>query len=322
MSTNHLKFRSSGLAGKSRLQPPCQSVFTFIWAQIEEKEQMQCIGTRNNYMHAFRRFKEFRSNEDLPFSQMTPDLMEQYRAWLLNRGLKQNTVAYYLRTLRTLYRRAAETGIAPDCDIFARLSCGSVRTHKRAITMEGIRLIEKLKLPKGSSLDLARDLFLFSFYMRGMSFVDMAYLKKSDLKHGMVSYTRRKTHQHLTVEWEKPMQNLVGKYAYRTQDSIYMLPILSGKDPNPYVRYKQVEQNVNRNLKKIGGMIGLKMPLTTYVARHTWASIALCMDIPLATISEGMGHQSYKTTQIYLDTLDTAAVNQANKKILKRVLEF
>ena len=69
-------------------------------------------------------------------------------------------------------------------------------------------------------------------------------------------------------------------------------------------------------------MIGLKMPLTTYVARHTWASIALCMDIPLATISEGMGHQSYKTTQIYLDTLDTAAVNQANKKILKRVLKF
>lgn len=118
------------------------------------------------------------------------------------------------------------------------------------------------------------------------------------------------------------MQTLVGKYAYRTQDSIYMLPILSGKDPNPYVRYKQVEQNVNRNLKKIGDMIGLKMPLTTYVARHTWASIALCMDIPLATISEGMGHQSYKTTQIYLDTLDTAAVNQANKKILKRVLKF
>ena len=90
--------------------------------------------------------------------------------------------------------------------------------------MEGIRLIEKLKLPKGSSLDLARDLFLFSFYMRGMSFVDMAYLKKSDLKHGMVSYTRRKTHQHLTVEWEKPMQTLIGKYAHRTQDSIYMLP--------------------------------------------------------------------------------------------------
>ena len=88
MSTNHLKFRFSGLAGKSRLQPPCQSVFTFIWAQIEEKEQMQCIGTRNNYMHAFRRFKEFRSNEDVPFSQMTPDLMEQYRAWLLNRGLE------------------------------------------------------------------------------------------------------------------------------------------------------------------------------------------------------------------------------------------
>lgn len=322
MPTNHLKIRPSGLVGKSRLQPSCQSVFTFIWTQIAKKEKMQCTGTRNNYMHAFCRFKEFRCEEDLAFNQMTADLMEQYRAWLLNRGLKQNTVSFYLRTLRTLYRKTVEVGQAPDCDIFTHLPCGSVRTHKRAITVEGIRLIEKLKLPKGSSLDLARDLFLFSFYMRGMSFVDMAYLKKSDLKYGMVSYTRRKTHQHLTIEWEKPMQTLVGKYAHLTQDSIYMLPILSGKEPNSYVRYKQVEQNVNRNLKKIGNMIGLKMPLTTYVARHTWASVALRMDIPLATISEGMGHQSYKTTQIYLDTLDISTVNQANKKILKCVLNF
>lgn len=322
MSINHFKFRSSGLAGKFRFQSPCQSVFAFIRTQILKKEKMQCTGTRNNYLYAFFRFKEFRCEEDLTFNQMTAELMEQYRAWLLNRGLKQNTVSFYLRTLRTLYRKAVEVGQAPDCDIFARLPCGSVRTHKRAITAEGIGRIEKLKLPKGSPLDLARDLFLFSFYMRGMSFVDMAYLKKSDLKHGMVSYTRRKTRQHLTVEWEEPMQTLVDKYAHLTQHSIYMLPILSGKESNSYVRYKQVEQNVNRNLKKIGEMIGLKIPLTTYVARHTWASVALRMDIPLATISEGMGHQSYKTTQIYLDTLDTSAVNQANRKILKRVLNY
>lgn len=321
MSINHLKSRSPRFTAESGLLPSCQSVFTFIQTQITKKEQMKCFGTRNTYMHAFRRFKEFRGEEDLAFHQMTPDLMEQYRAWLLNRRLKPNTVAFYLRTLRTLYRRAVEVGQAPY-DVFSHLPCNNVRTAKRAITLEGIRLIEQLKLPNGSPLDFARDLFLFSFYMRGMAFVDMAYLKKSDLKYGMVSYIRSKTRQPLTIEWETPMQVLVGKYAHLTGGSIYMLPILNGKETDPYVRYRQVEQNVNRNLKKIGNLIGLKMPLTTYVARHTWASIALRMDIPLATISEGMGHQSYKTTQIYLDTLDTSAVNQANKKILKRVLNL
>ena len=124
----------------------------------------------------------------------------------------------------------------------------------------------------------------------------------------------------MTIEWERPMQTIVDRYASLTNGSPYMLPILTGADDAPYARYKQVEQSVNRHLKKIGEMVGLKMPLTTYVARHTWASVALQMDISIATISEGMGHSSYKTTQIYLETIDMSTVNQANKKILKSVL--
>ena len=300
--------------------PPCQSVFTFVEAQIAKKEKMQRFGTRNNYLHAYRRFCEFRCGVDLTFGQMTADMLEQYEAWLRNRGLRQNSIANYLRTLRALYHKAIEQHLTTDHDIFRHVQTSSVQTQKRAITIQDLRKIEKLALPESSFLALARDLFLFSFYMRGMSFVDMAFLKKTDLRCGMITYCRNKTNQTLSIAWEKPMQTIVAKYEDQTHDSPYMLPLLSGSETDSYAKYKNMEQRVNRSLKKIGEMIGLKIPLTTYVARHSWASIALHMDISLATISEGMGHNSYRTTQIYLQSIDVATIDQANRKILKQVL--
>ena len=309
------------LANEIQQLPTSQSVFTFFRKQIAKKEQMQCVGTKNNYTNAVNRFIEFRNQKDLTFSQMTADMMEMYQAWLWNRGVGQNTVSFYLRTLRTLHHKAVEAGQATSNDIFAHVQTANVRTAKRAISVKDIRKIEKLDLPRGSSLDKARDMFLFSFYLRGMAFVDMAFLKKSDLKCGLVSYNRRKTHQNLNIEWIKPMQAIIDKYAEQTKDSPYMLPILTGKETSPYTQYRKVEYNTNYNLKKIGKMIGLKIPLTTYVARHTWASIALHMNIPIATISEGMGHNSYKTTQIYLESIDVATINEANRRIIRKILK-
>ena len=143
--------------------PPNKSVFTFFRQQIAKKEQMQCIGTKSNYTSAANRFMEFRNHEDLTFSQMTSEMMEMYQAWLFNRGVRQNTVSFYLRTLRTLYNKAVETGHAPAKDIFAHVQTANVRTAKRAISVKDIRKIENLDLPTGSALDKARDLFLLSF---------------------------------------------------------------------------------------------------------------------------------------------------------------
>lgn len=294
-----ISYTIDDIAKEIQQLPSSQSVFAFFRQQIVKKEQMQCIGTKSNYVSAANRFMEFRGNEDLTFSQMTSEMMEMYQAWLWNRGVGQNTVAFYLRTLRTLYNKAVEAG--------------------QAITVKEVRKIEKLDLPRGLSLDKARDLFLISFYLRGMAFVDMAFLKKTDLKCSMVNYNRRKTHQNLNIEWMKPMQTIIDKYAEQTKDSPYLLPILTGKETSPYTAYRKVEHNTNYNLKKIGEMVGLKIPLTTYVARHTWASIALHMNIPIATISEGMGHNSFKTTQIYLQSLDMATINEANARIIRKI---
>ena len=165
------------------------------------------------------------------------------------------------------------------------------------------------------AMDFARDIFMFSFYTRGMSFIDMAYLKKKDLQNGILSYRRQKTGQQLFVKWEKPMQEIVDKYD--TVSTPYLLPVIKDMNADARRQYKNAAHLVNDKLKKLGVRVGLDIPLTSYGARHGWASIARSRNIPLATISEAMGHDSEKTTRIYLASLDTSSVDKANSQILK-----
>ena len=296
-----------------------KTVFTFLREQIEKKELMGRQGTLHTYLNAYRRFREFRQSNDLTFDELSPDMMEHYEAWLTNRGLQQNSIRFYLRTLNTLYHKAVIEGVTPDNKIFDRVHLSFVKTRKRAISETDIRAIKRLILPKNSPIAFARDIFMFSFYMRGMPFVDIAYLRKSDLRYGMLSYCRKKNNQFLTIEWEREQQEIVERYAPLTKDTPYMLPIILREDGTEYRQYRLMQESVNRNLKKIGEMIGLKIPLTSYVARHSWASLARNMNFSIAIISEGMGHHSYKTTQTYLDSIDTSQINDANRKIIRRI---
>ena len=148
-----------------------------------------------------------------------------------------------------------------------------------------------------------------------MSFIDMAYLKKSDLKDGYVTYRRRKTGQQLTIEWTSDMQLVLDKYP--ENESEYLLPIIKTTGINERCSYRNVGYNINRSLKQITKMLSLNFRLTMYVARHSWASAAKAKGVPLSVISEGMGHDSETTTQIYLASLDTSVVDRANAMILK-----
>ena len=299
---------------------PCKTVFTFLQEQIVRQGRMQRQGTSMTYTSAYRRFKEFREDVDLTFDELSPDMMEEYEAWLVNRGLKTNSIRFYLRTLNTLLHKAVDEGILKeDKRLFSRVRLSYVKTTKRAISEAHIRAIQKIQLPQGTAIAFARDIFMFSFYMRGMPFVDIAYLKKTDLKNGLISYCRKKTNQPLTVEWEREQKEIVERYAKQAEGTPYMLPIIHKTDGTEYKQYLRVQENVNRALKKIGTMIGLKMPLTLYVARHSWASIAQDMNYSIAIISEGMGHHSIKTTQTYLASIDTSRINEANRMIIRRI---
>ena len=165
------------------------------------------------------------------------------------------------------------------------------------------------------ALDYARDMFILSFYLRGMSFIDMAFLKKTNLNNGYVIYRRRKTGQQLVIKWTKDMQMILDKYP--ENDSEYLLPIIRNSDANERYIYRNAGYNINRSLKQIARMAGITISLTLYVARHSWASAAKAKGIPLSVISEGMGHDSETTTQIYLASLETSVVDQANSLIIE-----
>lgn len=171
-----------------------------------------------------------------------------------------------------------------------------------------------MDLSNNPSADFARDMFTISFMLRGMSLIDMAFLKKTDLCNGYITYRRRKTGQLLTIKWTTEMQAILNKYP--TNKSIFLLPIIKNAGVNERYAYRNAGYNINHNLKTIAKKVGITIPLTLYVARHSWASAAKSKGIPLSVISEGMGHDSMATTQIYLAALDTTLIDQANSLIL------
>lgn len=280
--------------------------------------QLRQIGkkrTAETYTCTLNSFVRFRKEKDISLDEVEPDLMIEYETYLKSVGICPNTSSYYMRNLRAIYNRAVEKNLTMQRNPFKYVYTGIEKTVKRAISLKIIRQIKDLDLTLQPQLDYARDVFMFSFYTRGMSFVDMAYLRKKDLQNGILSYRRRKTNQQLFIKWEKPMQEIIDKYD--TSDSPYLLPIIKNVETDERRQYKNAAHLINTKLKKIGELIGLAVPLTTYVARHTWASVAKSKNIPISIISEAMGHDSETTTRIYLASLDTSVVDRANSLILK-----
>ena len=291
-----------------------QTFFVFMRDIISRLKQSGKARTAETYTSALGSLKKFREGKDLLFDEVTSDLMQLYEAHLQGRGLGKNTISFYNRILRATYNRAVEKGLTEQRYPFRHVYTGIEKTVKRAIPLEAVKRIKNLDLSLRPGLEFARDMFIFSFYTRGMSFIDMAYLKKKDLSDGVLTYRRRKTGQLLSIRWEKCMQEIVDRYD--TGSGCYLLPIIRNAGENERAQYQNAMFLVNRKLKVIGRMTDLQLPLTMYVARHAWANAAKNKHIPLSVISEGMGHDSEQTTLIYLASLDRAVVDNANSLIL------
>lgn len=290
------------------------TLFGFMRGVVEQLRSLGRIRTSEIYAATLRSFRRFRGDCDIALEAVDAELMSSYEAYLRATHVGMNTVSFYMRVLRATYNRAVDRELVVQRHPFRRVYTGIGKTVKRAVPMEIIRGLKSLDLSRKPSLDFARDMFLFSFYTRGMSFVDMAFLRKKDLRDGVLSYRRKKTGQLLSVRWERCMQEIVDKYPDATGP--YLLPIIRRTECDELSQYRNASYLVNRKLKLIAPLLGLAMPLTMYVARHSWASIARYKQISLAVISEGMGHDSEATTQIYLASLDTSAVDRANNLIL------
>ena len=286
----------------------------YIRQQIVRLKRLGKIRTSETYTAALKSFSSFMKGSDILFGELSSDLLMEYEAYLKNRGNSPNTISFYMRILKAVYNRAVENGLTGQRNLFKSVYTGVEKTLKRAIHLNDIRRIKRLDLSLKPHLDFARDMFLFCFYTRGMSFVDMAYLKKGGIANGILTYRRKKTGQQLFIRWEKCMQEIIDKYP--VNETEFLLPIITERDKEYRKQYTNALHRVNTLLKKIGEILDLPIPLTMYVARHSWASIAKNHNVPVSVISEGMGHDSENTTQIYLASLDTAVVDKANKKIL------
>ncbi len=291
-----------------------QSFNAYISRQIVRLKRLGKIRTSETYTAALRSFSGFMNDKEVLFDQINADLIAEYEAYLKGRGNSPNTISFYMRILKAVYNRAVGDGLTGQRHPFKSVYTGVEKTLKRAVSLNDLKRIKGLDLSLKPNLDFARDMFLFCFYTRGMSFIDMAYLRKKDLQNGILSYRRRKTGQQLFIKWERCMQEIVDKYPGNTTE--YLLPIITQRDVDYRKQYTNELHQVNHLLKKIGKQLDLPMPLTMYVGRHSWASVAKSRNVPISVISEGMGHDSENTTQIYLASLDTSVVDRANKKIL------
>jgi integrase len=286
-------------------------LFPFINYIVKQLKAENRTKSASILLTAKRSFERFRAGQDILLDKIDCKLMQKYESWLKTSGVRKNTVSCYFRSLRSLYNQAVKRGLTSQKSPFANVYTRIDKTVKRAVNEEIIIRLKNLDLSAGSELALARDLFLFSFYMRGISFVDMANLRKSNVINGYIKYARSKTRQFLTVKIEPCIQKIIERYASQTIDD-YLLPVytLHNRSNTSQLRTH------NRRLQKISKMLALEKPLSSYVARHTWATIALRRGIPIEVISEGMGHENETTTRIYLASLGQSVVDKANRVVI------
>lgn len=286
----------------------------YMNAIIDEKHKERAEATLRNWRSTYRTFQQFLKGmdiPDIPVKEVDYALLKRFERYLFAGGLTANTVSFHCRVLRMVWNCARAQGIIESqASPFINLCTRIEKTPKRAVDEPTIARLSALTFEE-PGLTFARDLFLFCYYARGMSFVDLAYLTHENIKGNTLIYTRKKTGQLFRVELLPVMKQLLRRYDCK--DSRYLFPIL--KSDTPSLReYDSALRLQNKRLKRIGQEVGCN--LSTYVARHSWASIAKKKGIPEEIISECMGHTSLKTTQIYLATLDYSRIDRANQIVV------
>ena len=288
----------------------------FIYADyiIDKLAGLGRNGTAANYKAAANAFERFLGNRELSIDELTRKNIEDFMDFQTKQGNSLNTVTFYVKQLRAIYNKAADEGyVHTAVHPFNNVKLKGNKTPKRAISKKEISRIDAFDLNgKHKHLELSRDLFMFSLYSRGMAFVDMCYLRRENIHGNMLVYQRRKTGQWLQIKIEPPLRALLRKYA--DDSSVYLLPML--RDNDSYEGYRYIQRRLNKRMRQLGEMLEFGFPLTFYVARHTWATLAYENGIAMSVISEGMGHTSEKTTRIYLADLNHRIIDKANRKVI------
>ena len=317
LGLRHLRLSFSGGMG----QGTRARFFSCAESEAAKCEQQQQFCTAKNYRTAIRSFSRFTGSPALSLADITADRMASYVQWLRQQGVSLNTTVCYVKALRAIYNKVLRQCHAVDTRPFERLYTGQVRTEKRSVPDADISRLRGLPLRQDSPLALARDIFLFCLYAQGMPFVDAAHLRRSHISGGMIAYERHKTGQLITIKLEPCMQDIIDRYTSGHETDGYVFPILTTTNPSQaYRQYQTQLRTYNRHLHRLQKMINTDSNLTSYVVRHTWASVAYDSNVDLAVISSALGHTNPGTTRIYIRDIDNRRLAEANHKVLKRIL--
>ena len=319
------------------------SYIAYLNREILRLKQCRCFGQAlrvKSACNSFSRFLYSQGVDDLHLCALTSSIICSYQQWLVDSGIKKNSISCYMRTLQGVYNKATrEAAISPERP-FSKVYRGIAKTKKRATSISVMQKVRQMdvrqglisigKSPKRKNFSVqlrrmmfARDLFIFCYCARGMAFVDAAYLKKQDIQNGVIRYRRRKTRQLIEVAIEPLMQEIIDRYSAKTKGKPYVFPILPLVDEeNTYCAYRTALRSYNNKLKLLSQMLDGDVNLSSYVARHSWASNMHEMNMPLSVISQGLGHDSELTTQIYIKSLENNVVHEANRMFINQIFSY
>lgn len=285
---------------------------------VEELLQAHRIGTARSYKGLINVLKDYRKGRDLLFKEVTYEFLAKFETHHKSKGNGTNGLAVYMRTIRAIYNKAIKSGVADkDQYPFDDYKIKTAPTEKRALDGELLKKIIQLDIPANHLCFDTRNYFLASYMMYGMNFADMAYLEKSAVEHGRVRYRRRKTGKLYDIRITPALEKILAHYLEQDPDSKFVFPIL--KRDSPALREKDIQwarKRYNKKLKLVAALCGINSNLTSYVSRHSFATQAMLLNVPVTAISTMLGHSSLKTTEIYLKGLPADVLDDYNERIL------
>ncbi|PKB14994.1 site-specific integrase [Flavobacterium sp. 5] len=287
---------------------------------IAQMLEVKKTGNALVYQTAVNQIIAFSGKTNLLFNEIDYVLLEQFTHHLVVKGLKQNSISNYLRTIRAIYNKAIKAKVLKDSFYpFDDLIIKSEKTVNRAVLKEDIVKFEQMTLVENSGSWKAVNYFLLSFYLVGISFTDLAYLKPQNIVDGRILFKRRKTHKSYSIKLFPQTESIIKKFS--SIGNKYLLPILndtiSEDSKKAKIVIKQWIKTTNKYLKRIGEQQGIGIPITSYVARHTFATTAKKLGYSNELIAEALGHEyGNKTTNIYLDSFDKEIVDVMHFKVI------
>ncbi|WP_228236849.1 site-specific integrase [Allomuricauda sp. M10] len=290
------------------------------WGEIliMRKQNSDSPGTAKWYQDGIEALKKFNNGEDVMLYDITISFLKDFEAYHLGKGNGKNTISIYLRAVRAIYNSAIdEDQFKPIKNTFEHYKIpSSSRTKKRTVGKDKLDNIKELDYKMGSPLWHTKNYALVMFYCRGMNFIDLVKTKVGDINNGRLYYGRSKTGNPFSVKITEGLQDILDYYLKDKEPSDFLFPTNYDGSSKHYQKYKSQRRRMNERLKVIARDAGIEGDFTTYYIRHSWATIAKYMGIPTEIISEGLGHSSIRTTEIYLKDFEDKVLDEANEMIV------